>query len=80
MIFTQIFNNINDKSIVHLLFIQVILMIKMSGGGGCWDLRKRWDNLAGKSEKEAVEALKQDGRKDKKHKRKLNKYVSFYIT
>ncbi len=46
--------------------------------GGCWDLRKRWDNLVGKSEKEAVEALKRDGRKDKKHKRKLNKYFSFY--
>ncbi|CAF0745299.1 unnamed protein product [Adineta steineri] len=27
----------------------------------CCDLRKRWDNLVGKSEQEAVEAIKQDG-------------------
>lgn len=31
--------------------------------GGCFDLRKRWDHLVGKSEKEAIEAIKRDGRK-----------------
>ena len=30
---------------------------------GCSDLRKRWDNLVGKSEKEAVRTIKQDGKK-----------------
>ncbi|CAF1106867.1 unnamed protein product [Rotaria sordida] len=29
--------------------------------GGCSDLRKRWNNLVGKSEEEAVQAIKQDG-------------------
>ncbi|CAF1407537.1 unnamed protein product [Adineta steineri] len=32
--------------------------------GGCCDLRKRWDDLVGKSEKEAVETIKQDGEKN----------------
>jgi hypothetical protein len=31
--------------------------------GGCSDLRKRWNNLVGKSEKEAVETIKKDGKK-----------------
>jgi beta-lactam-binding protein with PASTA domain len=30
---------------------------------GCSDLRKRWDDLVGKSEKEAVKTIKQDGKK-----------------
>ncbi|CAF3452763.1 unnamed protein product [Rotaria sp. Silwood1] len=29
--------------------------------GGCVDLRKRWDKLVGKSEQEAVNAIRQDG-------------------
>ncbi|CAF3956411.1 unnamed protein product, partial [Rotaria sordida] len=28
---------------------------------GCSDLRKRWNDLVGKSEKEAVETIKRDG-------------------
>ncbi|CAF1544695.1 unnamed protein product [Rotaria sp. Silwood1] len=28
---------------------------------GCVDLRKRWDELVGKSEQEAVNAIRQDG-------------------
>jgi len=31
--------------------------------GGCSDLRKRWNHLVGKSEQEAVAAIKQDGKK-----------------
>jgi hypothetical protein len=31
--------------------------------GGCEDLRKRWDHLVGSSEKEAVNQIKQDGKK-----------------
>lgn len=30
--------------------------------GDCSDLRKRWDNLVGKAEKDAVAAIKQDGK------------------
>ena len=30
--------------------------------GGCCDLRKRWDDLVGKPEKEAVETIKRDGK------------------
>ena len=29
--------------------------------GGCSDLRKRWNHLVGKPEKEAVAAIRQDG-------------------
>jgi hypothetical protein len=43
--------------------------------GGCVDLRKRWDNLVGKPEKEAVEAIKHDGRKPKPQK--LNIFLFF---
>jgi hypothetical protein len=32
--------------------------------GGCSDLRKRWNDLVGKSEEEAVETIKQDGKKN----------------
>jgi len=31
--------------------------------GGCCDLRKRWDDLVGRPEKEAVETIKRDGKK-----------------
>jgi hypothetical protein len=31
--------------------------------GGCVDLRKRWDHLVGKTEQEAVQTIKRDGRK-----------------
>jgi hypothetical protein len=30
---------------------------------GCMDLRKRWNELVGKSEQEAVTAIKQDGKR-----------------
>ena len=36
--------------------------------GGCSDLRKRWDHLVGKSEKEAVEAIQRDGKPCSKEK------------
>jgi hypothetical protein len=39
---------------------------------GCIDLRKRWNDLVGKSEEEAVKTIKQDGKKSldrKKYKR-----------
>ena len=29
---------------------------------GCSDLRKRWDNLVGSSEKDAVDAIRRDGK------------------
>jgi hypothetical protein len=41
---------------------------------GCVDLRKRWDNLVGKSEQEAVAAIRRDGKKYSKTK----SIVSFY--
>ncbi|CAF1535890.1 unnamed protein product [Rotaria magnacalcarata] len=31
---------------------------------GCFDLRKRWDNLVGKSKEEAIQTIKQDGEKN----------------
>lgn len=32
--------------------------------GGCSDLRKRWDDLVGKPEKEAVETIRRDGERN----------------
>ncbi|UJR25074.1 hypothetical protein I4U23_006434 [Adineta vaga] len=32
--------------------------------GGCCDLRRRWDDLVGKSEKEALETIKRDGERN----------------
>jgi hypothetical protein len=53
--------------------VDIIFIENMSGG--CVDLRKRWDNLVGKPEKEAVEAIKHDGRKPKPQK--LNIFLFF---
>lgn len=45
-----------------ILFLVTNFTAIMSGG--CFDLRKRWNELVGKSEKEAVEKIKQDGEKN----------------
>jgi len=48
---------------------------------GCMDLRKRWNNLVGKSEEEAVETIKQDGKKslDRKNKTNNNRIFILFI-
>jgi len=48
---------------------------------GCMDLRKRWNNLVGKSEEEAVETIKQDGKKslDRKNKNNNNRIFILFI-
>ncbi len=44
-----------------LLFFFFSIAVTIGMSGGCFDLRKRWDNLVGKSEKEAVQTIKHDG-------------------
>jgi hypothetical protein len=48
---------------------------------GCMDLRKRWNNLVGKSEEEAVETIKQDGKKslDRKNKNNNHRILILFI-
>ncbi len=41
-------------------FFSIAVTMAMSG---CMDLRKRWNELVGKSENEAVTAIKQDGKR-----------------
>lgn len=59
----QIFDEIFDIKTLRTCtcFIHLIFTVKMSGG--CVDLRKRWDHLVGKTEQEAVQTIKRDGRK-----------------
>jgi hypothetical protein len=45
------------------LFFLFSIAITIVMSGGCMDLRKRWNDLVGKSEKEAVKAIKNDGKK-----------------
>ena len=42
---------ISKFSIIHFCFLSTTFIAAMSGG--CCDLRKRWDDLVGKSEKES---------------------------
>ena len=49
-----------SRASVFLLFSLAVTTIM---SGGCHDLRKRWNHLVGKSEQEAVEAIRQDGKR-----------------
>jgi hypothetical protein len=45
------------------LFFLFSIAITIAMSGGCMDLRKRWNDLVGKSENEAVQTIKNDGKK-----------------